>query len=817
MTRAESVSAAWARHYLSRGWAPIPVPYGSKAPKGKNWPKLKLSEANQLRHFNGVAVNIGVLLGKPSGGLIDVDLDAGEALALAPRFLPATPCRFGRQRKPESHWLYVAEPMVITEKFPGVETRTKGDDDKAMIVELRSTGAQTIFPGSVHPSGEVVEFVGEGEPALVEGEALRLAVVHLAAASLLARHWPAHGARHEAALATAGFLLRMGLSLVNARRIVVEAARAAGDEEWQVRAADVETTAQRVAAGKPVTGAQWLVEVLAGDGAKVVAKLRRWLAVPEGVEGVETWEPEDVGEIEDKEDGRRRSEYLTDAGNARRFVHQHGARVRYCYPRKTWLVYDGRRWTRDGEGQLMQWAKRTARAIYREAAREAQEGRRRDLAAWARRSESAERLRSMLFLAQSEAGVPVGTEHLDADPWVLNVMNGTIDLRTGGLRPHRREDLITRLVRVTYDPTAPCPRWLAFLQRIMAGRDDLIAFLQRALGYALTGSDEEQCFFMLYGSGANGKSTFLRALGELLDEYAVGVAPDTLMDAERRGGAPRPDIVRLRNARFVSSVEAREGGRLAEVLVKLLTGSDPIVARGLFKDEEQFPPTFKLFLAVNHKPVIKGTDEAIWRRIHLIPFTVTVPKEERDKKLPEKLRAEWPGILAWAVKGCLAWQREGLGMPDAVAQATAAYRNEMDLLGAFLRDRCAVAEDEAVGASSLYANYRTWCEDGGEKPGSHIQFGARLAERWFQSDRFTSGPEKGKHRWLGLRLRRPGEAPIPTGSEGGDGGEAASAKVPSTPSHIETSADEDSPSSPASPPGGSRRKRTAWLGGPADG
>jgi putative DNA primase/helicase len=355
----------------------------------------------------------------------------------------------------------------------------------------------------------------------------------------------------------------------------------------------------------------------------------------------------------------------------------------------------------------------------------------------------------MIRLATSEPGIPVLLEQLDADPWLFNVVNGTIDLRTGILRPARREDLITKLAPVIYDPDARCPTWERFLQQIMAGNTALITFLQRAIGYGLTGVTSEQVLLLLYGTGANGKSTFLEVLRALFGDYARQAEFATFL--ARTSDAVRNDLARLAGARFVTAVEAASGRRLDEALIKQLTGGDPITARFLYQEFFEFTPQFKLFLATNHKPVIRGTEHAIWRRIRLIPFEVTIPQAQQDRTLPDKLRAELPGILAWAVQGCLAWQRDGLPMPTEVHQATETYREEMDTFGLFLADYCIVDPTDPTRRATtgeLFDAYLTWCRQNGE----HFQltkthFGMRLGERGLTPIRL--GKERG---WAGIAL-----------------------------------------------------------------
>jgi putative DNA primase/helicase len=352
----------------------------------------------------------------------------------------------------------------------------------------------------------------------------------------------------------------------------------------------------------------------------------------------------------------------------------------------------------------------------------------------------------MVNLAKSEPDIPVRISQLDADPWLLNCRNGTLDLRTGKLLPHHPENLCTKTIPVAFDPDAKCPLWISFLRRVMAGNPDLIKFLQRSIGYALTGSTGEQVMFFLYGLGANGKSTFIETCRNLLGDYAQQSDFDTFVTKKNDG--PRNDLARLKGARLVAAVEAAQGRYLAEHVIKQVTGGDTITARFLYHEYFDFVPQFKLFLVANHKPVVVGTDEAIWRRIRLIPFTVRIPKEERDPQLLEKLRRELPGILAWAVRGCLQWQEDGLGEPEAVSAATADYRREMDVMADFIEEHCVLGEHETVNAGLLYLTFQTWAEKNGEEVLTQKKFGTQLRERGFAADK-----KKGHRCWVGLGLK----------------------------------------------------------------
>ena len=426
--------------------------------------------------------------------------------------------------------------------------------------------------------------------------------------------------------------------------------------------------------------------------------------------------------------------HLTDLGNAERLVDLHGQDLRYCYPFKRWLIWDGRRWNNDNMGQLRKLCKDTIKQIYQEALKLDDFEARKALKKFALSCENVGRQRGMSELAQSEDGIPILPEQLDKDIYLINCLNGTVDLRTGELRPHKREDLITKLVQANYNPGAECPAWLDHLNKIMAGNKGLVEFLQRVFGYSLTGDTSERKIFIEWGGGFNGKSITNDTIALVLGNYAVRTPTETLLIKRNDGGIPN-DIARLKGARFVYASEVEQGKRLAESLIKDLSGGDKISARFLHQEWFEFYPEFKLFLSTNHKPIIQGTDKAIWDRIRLIPFTVRIPEDERIPKteLFEMFQGEIDGIFSWLVAGCLVWQKEGLGIPEEVMLATDFYRNEMDILSDFIENRCILGENCTVSLKKLYTEYEEWAEENGEKTITKKMFGANLDEREIDS------------------------------------------------------------------------------------
>jgi putative DNA primase/helicase len=377
----------------------------------------------------------------------------------------------------------------------------------------------------------------------------------------------------------------------------------------------------------------------------------------------------------------------------------------------------------------------------------------REMFAFCQKSNNAGGITAMVAVARSELGVAIRIDELDADPWLLNVENGTIDLRTGELREHRREDFITKLAPVAFDPKADCPTWRKFLDTIFDSRDDLIGYMQRLVGYTITGVVKEHVLPFLYGTGANGKSTFCESAMKVLGpDYAMKAPPDLLI--AKRGESHPTERADLFGKRFVACIETEAGRRMAEALVKEMTGGDRCRARWMYKDNFEWEPTHKVWLASNYKPVVIGTDKGIWRRIKLIPFDVMIPDAEQDRDLPDKLAAELPGILNWAIEGCLEWQRDGLKEPEAVRGETDEYREEQDVIGQFIREQCELGQGYTVSASRLHTAF---LEATGIKSMNQTTFGRELTRRGFEAAQITSGPDKGKKARKGLRLIGDGE------------------------------------------------------------
>lgn len=453
----------------------------------------------------------------------------------------------------------------------------------------------------------------------------------------------------------------------------------------------------------------------------------------------------------------------SELGNARRLVTTFGDDLHYVSQMARWFVWDGRRWAEDITGHAVRRAKAVTDDMLNEARILADDKKLR----WGLRSQSNGSINSMLSLASTEAGIPLLIDELDPDPFAFGAGNGTIDLRSGVIRPHSRRDLVTRITEVAYHPDAGCPTWDRFLLDVFDGDQDLIDFVQRFAGYSLTGDVSEQVMVFAHGSGRNGKTTLLNTLRGITGDYGMQLDPAVLTG---EAGEQHPTgLTDLRGARFVATVETEQGNRLNESLVKQLTGGDPIRARRMRQDFFEFLPTHKLWFAGNHLPRIGGTDIGIWRRLALLPFRVEFGPEKADRHLPAKLAAESAGILAWAVQGCLWWQSDGLGIPTAVTEATGAYRESQDHIGRFMADVCVVGPSCYVATAQLRDAYEKWCHDQGERAWSAQAMGRELTAKGFQTTTLGTGFDR-RRGWIGVGLMADerGTESVPSGAFGTD-------------------------------------------------
>ena len=515
----------------------------------------------------------------------------------------------------------------------------------------------------------------------------------------------------------------------------------------------------------------------------------------------------------------------TDDANADLLLGLHGDDILYCTDWEKWLIWDGTHWAIDTRLYIERLAADVPKYLRGKASENTDKRAKllakmailqnefplpdeygklqirqkslQDKAEWLLKLSAKLELtgkRGCMLTATRHKVVTVTTE-LNKWEFLLNASNGTVNLSTGELQEHNREDRLTHQVGIAFDASATCPTWLAFLDSIFNSDAELIQFVQRAIGYSLTGDVREQIMMICHGCGSNGKSVFLNILKKLLGCLSLQAAPDLLMaDNQRRHPTEQADLY---GKRLVVCQETGEGRRFNETLVKQLTGGDAITARRMYEDNWTFNPTWKIWLSTNHKPEIRGTDHAIWRRVRLIPFNVTFHDPGKgdpvkDPRMEEKLTDELPGILAWAVRGALSWQAEGIPAPQAVLAATDAYRAAQDTLAAWIGECCLVNRIADSKASLLYASYKEWCDQAGERPITQKKLGMRLVEQGFVSERRKTG-----YHWLGIGvLDSTGELGEPSDRFSPKMAELSSINSTTTSSTISIVGSPSSPSSP---------------------
>jgi len=670
-----------ALRYADRGWSVFPL-HGKKPFSGTNGFREATTDRKQIRQWwrRWPHANVGIACDSQNGPIVvDIDKDGPLERAFLERLnLPDT--KEATSGKKTKRHLYFDSSLSGEDIARTIRPFRK--NGKKIEIDILGDGGYVVAPPSVHPeTGRQYRWIEKRAPARFPRELLKeLKKTHKSSKKRNAERLPDlidEGERDNLLTSLAGSMRRRGAS------------------EEGILAALREENETRVVPPLPDKDLKRI--------AKSIAKKEPAIA----------------------------EEHMTDLGNARRFITQHEEKVRSIMSsRRPWYVWDDQRWTPDTTGEVDRMAKQTVRRLYSEAGEMEDDEKRDAMLKHAAKSESAGHVRAMMELAATEQELSTTTAQLDANLWLLNVLNGTIDLRTGVLRQHRREDLITKLASVEYDPKARAPRWKKFMLEIMNGDEELVAFLQRAVGYALTGDTREQCLFFCYGQGSNGKSTFLETIRSLFGEYAKQSDFSTFLASRNEG--PRNDLARMHGARLVTASEADSERGFDGRIIKLLTGDDTIVARKLYEEYAEFKPQHKLFLAANHKPIVKEQTEGFWRRIRLIPFTVVFSKDKRDKRLGKKLLEELPGILNWAIEGCRLWRKEGLHEPEAVKRATYSYRDENDILGEFLVHSCRINPESWTSTPALYRAFSDWwVETRGPRsqPISMGWFGRLLGER----------------------------------------------------------------------------------------
>ncbi len=747
--------------YASLGWKVIPLHNiengqctcgkpdcngsSGKHPRLKNWPEEATTDPMKIIGWWNTWPNANV--GVTGQFIVDIDGPQGEE-SLKNREWPRTPTAKTGKGK---HYHF---------KWPAVDFPIKNDVSILPGVDIRVAKGQAVMPPSMHYTG--IRYEWEIDPSACElaelptwfidilrekrGKPEAIAPVPKTSDPYAAaQKWAETDDRYKKYAEAA--LRDEAIKLMNAPEgerndTLNDAAFSLGQLVGArvLDELDVERTLKRAARASGLTESE-IEKTLASGLAAGMKKPRK---LPDGeLPGI-----------------KRRSiptfvlgDYsLTDIGNSERLVNLFGEDMRYCQTWKKWIVWDGKRWQIDDSNVAKIKGIETSKTIFNEAAEATSKEKIREIGSWALISASRGKIEAMLDLAKGY--LAISPTDLDQDVWLLNCQNGTLDLRSGNLQDHCKEDFITKILDVDYDEEATAPVWKSFIQKIFDQDQELIRFIQKAAGYTLTATIKEQIWFLLYGTGQNGKSTFINALLFVLGSYGITAKFDTFQ--VQRSEGVRNDLADMKGCRIVAAIEAKQGKRLDETVLKQLTGEDKIRARHLYAEFEEFTPTHKLWLIANHKPTVHETTKAFWRRVRLIPFLVTIPDSEVDKDLNQKLESEKEGILAWLVEGCRLWQKEGLNPPVKVLEATAEYREEMDILAGFLDDLCELTFDwnDRVQSATLYEHYVIWCKGQREKEGEEVVpinrklFGMKLTERGLKREKTG-----GNHYWLGLKFK----------------------------------------------------------------
>jgi putative DNA primase/helicase len=439
----------------------------------------------------------------------------------------------------------------------------------------------------------------------------------------------------------------------------------------------------------------------------------------------------------------------TDSGNAELIAALYGDRLRYDHTKKLWLSWNGQIWRPDLDGDSERKALSAAKERYRHAEflRSTEEKKRH--AKWAIESESDFRIKAALNRSRCHEVFSKQTSDFNQDPWLLGCTNGIVNLKTGELRPGRPQDMITLSTGIEFDPKAKAPRFQQFLAEVFSNNREVIDFIQRFVGYSLVGLIPEQVFCICLGNGSNGKSVFLNCIRGILGEYATNIPFTTFESTKHNTGKNSNDVAALEGKRLVTVSEVCENSRWNEGIIKSVTGGDQVKCRFLYKEYFEYTPQFTLWFGVNHKPKVSDTSDAFWRRVRIIEFPNTFTGDDRDNNLMEILKEEYPGILAWAVEGCLKWQEKGLDEPNSVIEATKEYRTEEDIFQQFIKEMVTFDETSNVQAQTLYKNYREWCENWGVTPISGIKFWKKMRETGFKNEKH--GPDRTSH-YMGIRV-----------------------------------------------------------------
>ena len=697
-------------------------PY-SKKPVAKNWPQHGKTFHDSM--FSDA--NIGLLLGATSG-IIDVDLDCREAKGLADLILPKPLAQFDRGSSDSGHYIFKANSYGPTKRFTGAGSKTT-------IVELRADGAQTMIPPSVHPDGSQLAFQAFNEHAdPVEYSDLLKHVSLLAAVSEITQNWT-EGRRHNLALGFAGLCIKADLNPNLLMQVVQRICSLTNDVDKQDRLNAVRFSINKSA--NDLAGFSLLSDLLGYEAAKRIAdrvdqyagkvtstSLIQSIPLQSGI--LELGQFADRANVTEAKMGIQLAEWLKD-------------KAVYVIEQKQWMIWNGCFWEADLCNSIQNLAYQFVQDVKLTLSEKGSIYDARELSSF----ESLNRLQNISAFASTRLSISASL--FDADPMILATRTDWVNLETGTAHAPDPKILISKASDVNFGIAATCPRFEQFVDDIFEGSSELISFVRRAIGYSLTGSTSEQCLFIMIGDGANGKSTFINVIKHLLGTYGTTAAAQTLI--AQGGSSIGDDLVDLARSRFISVSETEEGQSLAEAKIKQMTGGDTLKGRPLYGSYVEFKIIGKLWLATNSLPQINNSDYGIWRRIMAIPFNRTFSVEEQDKTLQSKLMEELPGILNWAIQGCLDWQREGLNPPKIVQDQVAEYKSAMDSISQFIKDECELGADCSHTASQFYSEYRNWCLAVGKKPKNQTAFKRALeATKGVYQKRTAKG-----NTWFGIQ------------------------------------------------------------------
>jgi putative DNA primase/helicase len=709
----------YAQQYHAAGFRPIPLHPKTKQSAHTNWPALQLPFADLSSQFTA-SQNVAVVLGEASNGLVDIDLDCPEAIALAPYFLPETAFVFGRASAPKSHYVYKID----------VAPNTKAFKHGKMIVELRGEGGfYSVFPGSTHETGEAVEFSVPSPTcipvaAMSDAETLLLATTKIAIGTVLLRKWSA-SSRHALALAASGFLAYAGWCEEDVASLIFAVAECANDEEIDDRLRCVRTTFEKLNEGILISKISALNEALGEDGA---ALIKKWTSPKPFAMSFATVSANSNIQVSS-------ASFATEASSAEAFSAHYDGCLKYSADRKQWYVKTDAVFEPIGDAEMQGTVTKFVKEVSQAN----------PSLVVPTKMESRARINSVIDLARWQC--LVAEDKIDSDKRIVGLKDGRIlDLSTRRY-VYDGSVFITKKLGAAYDPEASCPTWVKFLNRIFEHDQETIRFIQRAIGYTLTGETSEQAMFILVGSGANGKSTLLAVLDYLFKDYAAATPMHTLTASKFNSGQTA-DLAAIAGARFVAASDGEANEKLAASKIKGMTGGDRLACRFLYGNFIYYYPQFKLWVATNDVPEAPGCDEALMRRIKMIRFPVQIPVGERDANLTTNLQKELPGILNWALDGYDDWSRIGLAPPSSITAATESYKKENDPVGRFIEDCCVCQPEYKTPSAVLFEGYVKWCSSNGNESMPQTEFGKILGKKEFGKSKIN-----GNSAWKGIALR----------------------------------------------------------------